>query len=164
MKKCIKKSFSAVLAAVLLTFFCGAFSGCTVNAADAGVQISVDITWDSMQFTYSGGTWNPETHTYENGSWSTEGGNFTVTNHSSVRVVAEFTYTPSVEMGNIFGSFTKPRLTLPVAGSAATKLSLGGAPSKLLANDPLGTVTIMIKPLGASSGEDEGEWDINPDY
>lgn len=164
MRRCIEKSFSTILAVVLLTLLCSAFFVCNASAADSGTQISVDIIWDSVQFTYSGGTWNPETHTYENGSWSTEGGNFTVTNHSSVRVVAEFTYTPSVEMGNIFGSFTKPRLTLPVAGSAATKLSLGGAPSKLLANDPLGIVTIMIKPLGASSGEDEGEWDINPDY
>lgn len=160
MKKCIEKSFSAILAVVLLTLFCSTFPVCTVSAADSGTQISVDITWDSVQFTYSGGTWNPETHTYENGSWSTDGGNFTVTNNSSVRVVAEFTYSPSAEMNRVSGSFTHAKLTLPISGKAITKLSLTGEPSKLLENDPLGTVNITIKPLGASSGEDEGEWDI----
>ena len=164
MRKCIEKSLSAIFAVVLPILLCTAFSVCTgISAADSGTQISVDITWDSMQFTYSGGTWNPETHTYENGSWSTEGGSFTVTNHSSARVVAEFTYVPSSEMSRISGWFTKAKLTLPMAGSATTKLALVGNPTKQLANVPIGTVVITIKQLGVLNGEDEGEWDIpNP--
>lgn len=160
MKKCIEKSFSAVLAVVLTILFCAALPVCTVNAADSGTQISVDITWDSMQFTYSGGTWNSETHTYENGSWSTEGGSLTVTNHSSTRIGAEFTYIPSSEVGRISGWFTNAKITLPTAGTATTKLALVGNPAKQPADDPLGTVVITIKQLETSSVEDEGEWDI----
>ena len=160
MRKCIKKSFSAILAVAMLTLLCAVFPLCTAGAADSGAQISVDITWDSVQFTYSGGTWNPKTHSYENGSWSANGGNFTVTNNSSSRVVAEFTYSPSSGMDRISGSFSNTKLTLPLSGSATTKLSLAGDPPKQLENDPLGTVTITIKSLGSSGGEDEGEWDI----
>ena len=161
MRKSIKKSFAAVLAVVMLALLCAAFPVCTANAAETGAQISVDIKWDSVQFVYSDGTWNPKTHTYENGSWSENSGNFTVTNNSNVRVVAEFVYTPAKEMKEISGSFTNPKLTVPMAGSAATKLSVAGNPPKALENSPLGTVTVTVKPLGGvSGGEDEGEWDI----
>lgn len=47
----------------------------TADITDSNADlISVDISWDSMAFTYiapSKGTWNPETHNYEN---ATEGG------------------------------------------------------------------------------------------
>lgn len=161
MRKCIERSFSVILAAAMLTLLCAVVPVYTANAADSGAQVSVDITWNSVQFTYSGGTWNPETHTYENGSWSTDSGNFTVFNNGSTRVTAEFVYTPAKEMSRITGSFSNPKLTVPLSQSAQTKLSLSGAPSTSLENCPIGTVTVTVKSLGGiSGGEDEGEWDI----
>ncbi len=32
--------------------------------------VSVEITWGSMEFTYTGGTWNPDTHRYEGCEWA----------------------------------------------------------------------------------------------
>ena len=57
-----------------------------VQGAPERTQISADIVWDAMEFTYFDGypTWNPGTHDYENANyekgWSTDTKNITVTN------------------------------------------------------------------------------------
>ena len=78
----MKKIIAIVLAMVLvLSLSVTAFAAdlntngggnVTVNYAkgrDDGIIYKVDVTWGSMEFTYTSaakGTWNPETHEYEN--------------------------------------------------------------------------------------------------
>lgn len=60
----------------------------------------VDLTWNSMGFTYtdaSEGTWNPNTHEYDGSteaawSWENDANQITVTNHSNTAIDAEFAY------------------------------------------------------------------------
>lgn len=66
----------------------------TYQASGSGAVVySVDIAWDSLEFTYTAageGTWNPETHEYNGAtqaSWS-ESKNIVVTNHSNAAVTA----------------------------------------------------------------------------
>ena len=66
----------------------------TYRAGTPGAVVySVDIAWDSLEFTYTAageGTWNPETHEYSGAtqaSWS-ESKNIVVTNHSNAAVTA----------------------------------------------------------------------------
>lgn len=60
--------------------------------------VSVDITWGSMEFTYtaaSQGSWNTESHTYDNATqagWSAKGNTITLKNHSDVGVTAKFDF------------------------------------------------------------------------
>lgn len=77
---------------------------------------SVDITWGSMEFTYtaaSQGTWDPTTHSYQNGTeggtWSCKdsgGDTITVANHSNAGVKVTLAYTPESSYDGISGSFT----------------------------------------------------------
>ena len=66
----------------------------TYQASGSGAVVySVDIAWDSLEFTYTAageGTWNPETHEYNGAtqaSWS-ESKNIVVPNHSKAAVTA----------------------------------------------------------------------------
>lgn len=75
--------------------------------------ISVDVSWSSMEFTYTGasqGTWNPASHTYDNGTnggWSTNKGTITVKNHSNVAVTATLAWTQNAAItGTITGTFS----------------------------------------------------------
>lgn len=73
--------------------------------------ISVDVTWEAMQFTYtpaSQGTWNPETHQYDNtteGSWTSDSNTITITNHSNVDVTAAFDFSAAEDLESIEGEF-----------------------------------------------------------
>ncbi len=69
--------------------------GCTfVPGEQADTVYKVDLTWGSMEFTYTGaseGTWNPETHAFDGAteaSWTHEEGanKICVTNHSNAAV------------------------------------------------------------------------------
>ena len=61
-----------------------------VDKTGVGPIYSVDIEWDSLQFTYSlgSGTWNPTDHTVSGGTagWDKDSANIKVTNHSNVDV------------------------------------------------------------------------------
>lgn len=69
-------------------------SGTYVPGSATSTVYYVDITWGSMEFTYTDaaeGTWNPQDHTYDNSTaaaWScADGANkITVTNHSNAPV------------------------------------------------------------------------------
>lgn len=39
----------------------------SADNSDSKVQVSIDITWDSLEFTYTDGQWDPETHSYKGG-------------------------------------------------------------------------------------------------
>ena len=62
-----------------------------INKNDVQTVYSVDITWDSLDFTYNfgNGTWNPADHTVTAGGsagWDKPSAKITVTNHSNAAV------------------------------------------------------------------------------
>lgn len=135
-------------------------TGTYVAGSAAATHYSVDVTWGSMEFTYtdaSAGTWNPETHEYDGAvaaGWSCaqDANKITVTNHSNADVTVAFSYAP--EAGNaIVGSFSEPELTLNSAVGTAvadaptdsTTLELTGAlSSENTAGTKIGTVTVTL--------------------
>ncbi len=137
------------------------------EGASSPTIYSVDIVWESMEFTYtaaSEGTWNPSTHTFidvEGASWSFENNKITVTNHSNTEVKAKFTYAPAANFRAVSGEFvdvhkdaiSNATLTLNSAvGSTQDKapsgsayLSLAGELSSSLETQTVcGTVTVTI--------------------
>lgn len=122
---------------------------------------SVDITWDSMTFTYSeAGTldWDPATHTYtENitASWDKESADVTVTNHSNVAVDVTFNYVPVNTYGVTTSlSNTDAAVTLDAgvegglssADSVTATLTISGTPNDTVTADGVvvGTITVKI--------------------
>ena len=128
---------------------------------------SVDIVWESMEFTYtaaSEGTWDPETHAYtnkQNASWSFANNKITVTNHSNTEVKATFSYTPATNYSAVNGAFvdvdknpihnatltlnSAVDSTLDEAPSGTAYLSLTGELSSNLETKTVcGTVTVTI--------------------
>lgn len=70
-----------------------------VNSNPKDTIYSVDLTWDSMVFTYTNNvkyTWNPTTHRYDEsengGSWDKSSANITGTNHSNAAVNVGFAF------------------------------------------------------------------------
>lgn len=111
-------------------------------AAPSTRPLKVDISWTSMEFTYTDGQWNSEIHSYDAGSWSTSGGEITAKNNSIVAINADFAYTPIVN--GITGAFTYDTLSLSVGESGSTALSLSGKPAQAMSNTSIGTVTVTI--------------------
>lgn len=107
--------------------------------------VSVDISWDSMEFTFVGGEWNTQTHSYADGEWDNSGGTVTIENHSTVDIKTEFSMT-SVSDG-VTGSFSKQSAFVAVNGSESAKLSLSGKPNVEMTDASLGTVTVSVKIL-----------------
>ena len=114
-------------------------------------DISVDITWGELSFTYSDGTWNPDTHEYENDGWTVdnEGGNsIKVENTGNTDVNVTYDY-KAVENG-ITGSFTDGEtpvsepVSLPANNSSTVYLILAGKPEKELEKAIIGSVTVTI--------------------
>lgn len=115
-------------------------------------NISVDITWSALDFTYSDGTWNPENHAYENGGWKTntpDSNQITVENKGEAKVTVTFSYTKTNSA--VSGSFadeagnaiTSP-MTLPAKNKKNAMLTLTGKPDQNLENAEIGTVTITL--------------------
>ena len=114
-------------------------------------QISVDITWGELSFTYSDGTWNPDTHEYDGEGWTVdeEGGNsIKVENTGNTDVNVTYDY-KAVENG-ITGSFTDGEnpvsapVALPVNGSSTVYLILADKPENELMEAKIGSVTVTI--------------------
>lgn len=115
-------------------------------------NISVDITWSALDFTYSDGTWNPEKHAYENGGWKTktpDSNQISVENKGETGVDVTFSYLPinSAVSGSFTDNAGKP-ITSPVRLSAKeardARLTLAGKPNQNLTNAEIGTVTITL--------------------
>ena len=127
--------------------------------AGGGTVYSVDITWDSMAFTYSEGsspTWNPATHQNSSGGagvWSSNGNTITVTNHSNTAVTANLAYASETGFIEISGNFNKSTMNLatavgtevPEAPKDTAALTLSGALASTV-KDPtkIGTITVTI--------------------
>lgn len=115
-------------------------------------NISVDITWSALDFTYSDGTWNPEKHAYENGGWKTktpDSNQICVENKGVTDVKVTFRYTQ--KNSAVSGSFadeagtpiTSP-MTLPAKNKKNAMLTLTGKPDQNLESAAIGTVTIKV--------------------
>lgn len=131
--------------------------------------ISVDITWDSMEFVYSAAgtkTWNPDTHTYTDDTregWANSGNTVKVTNHSNVKVGVNCSFksddsgvTGTIKQGNDdtgyvslkAGEEGKPN----GADSATFALELNGElSSKKTTSEKIGTITVVIEKLDTAS-------------
>ena len=118
-------------------------------------NISVDITWSALDFTYSDGAWNPENHAYENGGWVTntsDGNQIRVENKGVTAVTVTFSYTPkNPAVSGVLGSFTdeagkaiKSPVRLPAKETSDARLILAGKPDQNLENAEIGTVTITL--------------------
>lgn len=136
-------------------------SGTYVPGGATSTVYYVDITWGSMEFTYTDaaeGTWNPQDHTYDNSTaaaWScADGANkITVTNHSNAPVKATLKYETATGFDAITGTFDKGTLSLVTAVGTAKDnapaetalLTLSGALSKdTAAKTKIGTVTVTL--------------------
>lgn len=119
---------------------------------------SVDVAWDSMEFTYtvdSEGTWNPATHQVDGaseGQWSGDG-DVKVTNHSNAKVNVAVTYAAEGSYSDITGSFSNGSFQLATAEGTqvdsapnqTATLTLSGELDKSVdTSTKLGTATVTI--------------------
>ena len=137
-------------------------NGSFVSGTAGSSVISVDITWDAMDFTYtapSQGTWNPATHTYDGateGGWSDNTPAITVTNHSNVAVNATLGFTADVT--GVVGTFTEASGTendgvlelataegTAVANAPTATANFGISGAAIDTTQTLGTITVTIK-------------------
>ena len=140
MDKKVKAFFAAMGIATALLVPVSA----SADNSDSKVQVSIDITWDSLEFTYTDGQWDPETHSYKGGGWSDNGGNFTVKNNGNVCVEAKFSYANATGMDEIKGRFSSNELIVPISKSRNSKLTLSGKPTAHFESMTVGTVTVNV--------------------
>lgn len=140
MDKKIKAFFAAMGIATALLVPVSA----SADNSDSKVQVSIDITWDSLEFTYTDRQWDPETHSYIGGGWSDSGGNFTLTNTGNVGVMADFSYKQAEGIDEIKGYFSSSELIVPISESRNSKLTLSGKPTAHFESMTVGTVTVNV--------------------
>ena len=130
----------------------------TYQAGGSGAVVySVDIAWDSLEFTYTAageGTWNPETHEYNGAtqaSWS-ESKNIVVTNHSNAAVTATASYAADPDYGSTTMTFSNNGATVATAvgtevasaPSATITVTPGGTLAESANGGKIGTITVSI--------------------
>lgn len=137
------------------------------NRVDNTNVYSVDISWTSMQFTYTEtNTWVPAENggSYQpngDGQWSIadDGGKITVTNKSNKAIVAAMSFTPTSQYENIItGSFDNATLNLAAAQSGNTSGSakltiaclLGKTFTESESGATLGNVTVNLSDPSAN--------------
>ena len=113
--------------------------------------ISVEVSWDALEYTCTDGAWNPDTYTYEEGAWTADnGGNsITVKNTGSVDTTVSYLYSPSVttvsgRFSGDDGNFIDAPVALPKGEERKAYLALTGRPSSDFTAGMLGTVTVTI--------------------
>lgn len=116
-------------------------------------QISVDISWGAMEFTYSEGTWNPDSHAFEDPGWIVNengGDKIKIANNSNVSLKTEVVFTPDAELssqynltGN-FGSGNTVSAQLGVEGAIIVRLGLNSDTPQYFEKKKLGTIDIRI--------------------
>ena len=128
----------------------------TVNGTYAPAKkISVTVSWENMDFTYTASGWDPDTHQYTgSGAWSTDTKTITVTNHSNVAVTATLGFTPEAG-SNVTGAFTgtDPGNTLSLATAVGTTVEnaptasakFGISGEAITESKKIGTITVTIQ-------------------
>ena len=113
--------------------------------------ISVEVSWDALEYTYTDGEWNPDTHTYEEGAWTADNGgdSITVKNTGSVDTTVSYLYSPSVttvsgRFSGDDGNFIDAPVALVRGEERKAYLALTGRPSSDFTAGTLGTVTVTI--------------------
>lgn len=137
------------------------------TGGEAEAVYNIDITWGSLEFTYTGagkGTWNPNTHSYDGatpGKWSCANGadEIIVANNSNTGVNIALSYTAKTGYTSIRGTFTETSgtandgilslasavgTTVENAPSATAKLVLSGALASGTVSQAIGTVTVTL--------------------
>ena len=135
---------------------------------------SVDVSWGSMEFTYTDGavskTWDPSTHEYKEsvgeGSWSNQDGanKVTVTNRSNKALTATVEAATSDPYAGITAKVDNDSLSLAdasigattseagTASTASTTISLSGKLTDKNANKAtIGSVTVKIADANTAS-------------
>ena len=124
-----------------------------------GKVYSVEITWDSMTFTYSETTekvWNAADHSYTTtttGAWDKTTANITVTNHSNAVVTATLAYAAVANTG-ITGSLDTTQKVLAAgvegkpneADALISTLTISGTPTEAVTEGgiKIGSITITL--------------------
>lgn len=127
----------------------------TVQSPSEGVYqnppraVSVNISWTTMNFTYTEGEWHPESHQYAEGVWRTDGGTVTVENNGTAAVTAEFGYTPAAGHTGVSGAFSEQNFDLASGESNTTALTLSGRPSADLSQTVIGDISVKISEKAA---------------
>lgn len=121
---------------------------------------SVDVAWDSLDFTYTfdqtaENTWNPENHTYTedgnaNANWDKTTANIIVTNHSNEDVAVAAAIDNATKNGVTttlsnasFDLDTGVGLTYDTADSETIGVAIAGVPS-VEDEFTIGTITVTI--------------------
>lgn len=104
--------------------------------------VSLDITWTAMSFNYADYKWDPSTHSYISGGWTTSGGTLTLTNAGNVNVLAELSFTSTLD--GVTGTLSNTSFALSPTESGTTALTLEGKPSAALDNARVGSINITI--------------------
>lgn len=125
---------------------------------------SVDVTWESLDFTYNFGeadTWNPEDHSYTAGTTGTAGGwvdnasLITITNHSNATIRAKASFAggaSSLTRNDVTATISNPSFTVATAVGTPVEsapngtftCSVSGIPS-VTTGFNVGTITISIE-------------------
>ena len=165
----MKKILSIVLAiAVLATFSVSAFAATVTtvpgtDAKDVVVKIdstsadnlekvySVDVAWDSLDFTYTfddnaKNTWNPSTHTYSeendaDANWDKTTANIKVTNHSNEAVGVAAAINTATNNG-VTATLSNAAFDL-ATGTDTIGVKITGVPT-VEEDFKLGTITVTI--------------------
>ena len=113
--------------------------------------ISVEVSWDALEYTYTDGAWNPDAYTYEEGKWTADNGgdSITVKNTGSVDTTVSYLYSPSVttvsgRFSGDDGNFIDAPVALARGEERKAHLALAGRPSSDFTAGTLGTVTVTI--------------------
>ena len=142
---------------------------------EAATVYSVDVSWGSMEFTYTDGavskTWDPSTHQYNEsvgeGSWSNQDGanKVTVTNRSNKALTATVEAATLDSYEGITAKADNASLSLADASigatttkpghssTASTTISLSGKLTKNVNKATIGSVTVKIAEADTASQE-----------
>lgn len=169
----MKKAVSLVLAAMMAVALPGAalaveqgdqshaVTGHYESGAESPIIYSVDISWGSLDFTYtdaSKGSWNAQEHVYQGAtpaSWNPGNATITVTNHSNAAITATPSYQAELGFESAIITFDTNPLKVASAdngeeGAAGQAVSgtIQVTPSGSLpegTDDTIGTITITIE-------------------
>lgn len=134
------------------------------SGGESQTVYSVEISWEKLNFTYTGafkGTWNPSTHTYDDAteaSWNGGQGTLTIANNSNTEIQAKFKYTPQTGYESADMDFSSNDIVVDSAdnesgeegkGSTVTETVTvtpsGSLPETTAENTKIGTITITIQ-------------------